>query len=264
MQKTYDECYLVCSTAVYFEGQNNEAEALRSWRSALDQIYYHNAYRVPPNYKPKSETEKALQDSLRDMEMQCKERVELLEALRKSREEAKDSSRKSSNGGLLRGRPPVSNRTDSSIGQTPSDATIQDVTVPAVAYPDLSQQPPPLPQRPAILQQKSSEFSAERSHSTSQILTSRSPMPYPPATLPVPQKHTSRTPSPEKKSRMLTTLRTKDGKRPSKSPRASSGRGFNPPPASSKAAGLACDSTSRALDKDSVNYLREGMEVPLL
>ena len=246
MQKTYDECYLVCSTAVYFEGQNNEAEALRSWRSALDQIYYHNAYRVPPNYKPKSETEKALQDSLRDMEMQCKERVELLEALRKSRDEAKDSSRKSSNGGLLRGRPPVSNRTDSSMGQTSLDATIQDVTVPAVTYPDLSPQPPPLPQRPAILQTNGSGFSAQRSHSASQILTSQTPLPYPPPPLPVPQKHASRTPSPEKKSRMLTTLRTKDGKRPSKSPRASSGRGFNPPPASSKAAGLAWDSTSKS------------------
>ena len=24
MQKTYDECYLICSTAVYFEGQVSE------------------------------------------------------------------------------------------------------------------------------------------------------------------------------------------------------------------------------------------------
>jgi hypothetical protein len=67
--------------------QGNEAEALRSWRSALDQIYYHNAYRVPAGYIPKSETEKALKDSLRDMEMQCKERVDLLEALKHSRQE---------------------------------------------------------------------------------------------------------------------------------------------------------------------------------
>ncbi|TEY47669.1 hypothetical protein BOTCAL_0302g00170 [Botryotinia calthae] len=59
LQKTYDECYLICSTAVYFEGKGNESEALRSWRSALDQIYYHNAYRVPAGYTPKSETEKA-------------------------------------------------------------------------------------------------------------------------------------------------------------------------------------------------------------
>ncbi|TKA55498.1 hypothetical protein B0A49_12536, partial [Cryomyces minteri] len=102
MQKTYDDCYLICSTAVYFESQNNEAEALRSWRNALDQIYYHNAYRVPANYRPKSETEKALQDSLRAMELQCKERVDLLEALRDSRAESKDGRQPPTANGSLR------------------------------------------------------------------------------------------------------------------------------------------------------------------
>ena len=43
---------------------------------------------MPTNYVPKSKTEKALQDSLRELEMQCKERVDLLEALRESRKEA--------------------------------------------------------------------------------------------------------------------------------------------------------------------------------
>lgn len=27
MQKTYDECYLICSTAIYFEGQVRSEEA---------------------------------------------------------------------------------------------------------------------------------------------------------------------------------------------------------------------------------------------
>ena len=180
------------------------------------------------------------------MEMQCKERVDLLEALRKSRDEAKDSNRKLSNGGMLRGRPPPATNSDWGTGQTSSNPTIGEGTVPAVNYPDLSRPPPPLPQRPAILQKKSSEFSADRSYSATQIPTSASPLPYPPPSLPVPPKHLSRTPSPEKKSRMLTTLRTKDGKRPSKSPRSSSSRGFNPPQASSKAAGLAWDSVSRS------------------
>ena len=67
--------------------QNNENEALRSWREALDQIYYNNAFRIPASYVPKNETEKALRESLREMEMQCKERVNLLEAYKKSREE---------------------------------------------------------------------------------------------------------------------------------------------------------------------------------
>ena len=139
----------------------------------------------------------------------------------------------------------MSTRTESSNGQTPVDANFQGGTVPTVVYPDLSRQPPPLPQRPALLQKKSSEFRAD--HSNSNSLISGSPLPYPPPTLPVPQKQTSRTPSPEKKSRMLRTLRTKDGKRPSKSPRTSSTQVFNAPPASSKAAGLAWDSTSKGL-----------------
>lgn len=179
------------------------------------------------------------------MEMQCKERVDLLEALRKSRDEVKDSGRKLSSGGLLRGRPPPLAKSDLSTGQTTLGGSIGEGTIPAVNYPDLSRPPPPLPQRPAILQKKSSEFSADRLYSNSQIPTSGSPLPYALPNLPVPSKHTSRTPSPEKKSRMLTTLRTKDRKRPSRSPRPSSGRVSYPPHASSKAAGLAWDSTSR-------------------
>ena len=70
--------------------------------------------------------------------------------------------------------------------------------------------------------------------------------PYAPPTLPVPAAKTSRSPSPDKKSHvMLTTLRgPKDGKKYSKSPRASGAR-FGAPPASSKAAGLAWDSISK-------------------
>ena len=70
--------------------------------------------------------------------------------------------------------------------------------------------------------------------------------PYAPPTLPVPPAKTSRSPSPDKKSHvMLTTLRgPKDGKKHSKSPRASGAR-FGAPPASSKAAGLAWDSISK-------------------
>ncbi|EOD48109.1 AAA family ATPAse [Neofusicoccum parvum] len=141
MQKTYDDCYLVCSTAVYFESQANEAEALRSWRNALDQIYYFNAYRRPANWAPKTETEKALQASLRELELQCKERVDLLEALKQSRKDAKKEKASA----------------DDDDPKPPSDPTprpdihpdgagwLGDGTVPPVSYPDLARPPLPKP-----------------------------------------------------------------------------------------------------------------------
>ncbi|SLM37024.1 Vps4 oligomerisation, C-terminal [Lasallia pustulata] len=251
MQKTYDDCYLICSTAIYFEGQDNEAEALRSWHSALDQIYYHNAYRVPQNYQPKSETEKALQESLKDMEMQCKERVDLLEALRRSREEVKGTSAKPKDGGTMRGRSSLPKTPKESIEQARSGYIGQGT----VNYPDLSKPAPPpkpappLPQRPTLGVHQSSDSRTPRSYSIPQVVTTRPSATYSPPSLAGPRisdPRTSRTPSPEKKSRLLTTLRTnKDGKRPSKPPRTSSGRNSGPPTAS-KAAGLAWDTISRS------------------
>ena len=190
--------------------------------------------------------------------MQCKERVDLLEALRKSKKEAMDKEREkesgdSSNGSsTVQGRPPVPKKIHTSIGQQSSPTWLGEGTVPPVNYPDLSRAPPPLPHRPAFPKLDSTS-PTERSYSTSSISTMAppptppQPSPLPPATLPVPLKKTSRTPSPEKKGRvMLTTLRgPKDGKKPSKSSRPSAGR-FVPPPASSKAAGLAWDSISKA------------------
>ncbi len=230
--------------------QNNEEEALRSWRSALDQIYYHNAYKIPPNHKPKSETEKALQDSLRDMEMQCKERVDLLEALRKSRKDAKEGDGHSSQSLTRRNGPQVPDKTEYHKARYSSASSIGQGTVPLVSYPDLSRPPPPLPQRPVGPLQKSSDNLTERSMSSPQMSTSGSSLPYAPPTLPLAPRQPSREQSPEKRSRMLTTLRMgKDGKRPSKSPRALSGFKSGPPPASSKAAGLAWDYTRTPAQK---------------
>ena len=230
--------------------QNNEAEALRSWKSALDQIYYHNAYRVPPHYRPKSETEKALQDSLRDMELQCKERVDLLEALRKSRQEANDGSEKQGNGHSSRGRHavPKSPKDSSDEGQS---GWMGQGTVPVVNYPDLSRQGPPLPHRP-VVENRALDTQSQRTPSVPQIdfkpapaPPTYSPLPPPdPPKLPASSVQPSRTPSPDKRSRMLTTLRSKDGKKPSKSPRDLAGR-RNKPPAASKAAGLAWDAVPR-------------------
>ncbi|MCJ1376454.1 hypothetical protein MMC20_007697 [Loxospora ochrophaea] len=240
MQKTYDECYLICSTAVYFEGQNNEVEALRSWRSALDQIYYHNAYRVPANYRPKSETEKALQESLRDLEIQCKERVDLLEALRQSRLEGKASGDKHIS-------PTTMREKSSAPGVQKEPGWIGEGTIPAVNYPDLSKRPP-LPQRPPLPAKNSFETQPRRPSSMSQMTILETSPSYSPPVLPVPvaAEQKSRSPSPSRRNRMLTTLRPdKDGKRPSKSPRSSAARKHEPP-AASKAAGLAWDSISKS------------------
>ncbi|KAH0542092.1 hypothetical protein FGG08_003472 [Glutinoglossum americanum] len=241
LQKTYDECYLICSTAIYFEGQvrkslgarnavspelfvlprltptlqSNEAEALRSWRNALDQIYYFNAYRVPPNYRPKSETEKALQDSLREMELQCKERVDLLEALRLSRIDSKPGA-ESSSSRLSIGKTTFIPTPRASLDQ--EQGAIGEGSVPAFDYPDLSRPAPTLPQRPASLAKKSSGSDVPRLQSSAQANGLGSRLHSPPL-LPVPQKKVSRAPSPEKKG-LLTTLRTgRDGKRASQVPR---------------------------------------------
>ena len=118
--------------------------------------------------------------------------------------------------------------------------------MPAVNYPDLSRAPPALPRRPLPPTRPSDYSPTERSHSSPQVNTMGSMTPYAPPTLPGPAAKTSRSPSPDKKNHvMLTTLRgPKDGKKHSKSPRASGTR-LGAPPVSSKAAGLAWDSIAK-------------------
>ncbi|KAE8373814.1 P-loop containing nucleoside triphosphate hydrolase protein [Aspergillus bertholletiae] len=214
LQKTYDDCYLMCSTAVYFEGQNNEEEALKSWRSALETIYYHNAYRVPSKYTPKNETEKALQDSIRQLELQCRERVDLLEALRESR---KDTAGKSS------------------AFTTGHRGWIGEGTVPAVGYTDLSK-PPTIPGRPPPPVNTTSAESLRSETGSSTPMASR---PGLRKTQSSSAKTTSsRNSSPERRKAMPSTLRNADLKKPVKkkiSPRRKDLR----PAAASQAAGLA-------------------------
>ena len=175
------------------------------------------------------------------MEIQCKERVDLLEALRQSRAEANQSTARSSNG--------TARLEKASLPKTPRDSIEQEDmgwigqgTIPPLSFPDLPRPGPPLPQRPPILQRRTSESRSYRSHSVPQ---SQNPSPILPYSSPVVTNQTSRTPSPEKKSRMLTTLRpNKDGKRPSKSLRTSGARRSGPP-VPLQAAGLAWDSISR-------------------
>ncbi|KAK6442887.1 hypothetical protein LTR95_000902 [Oleoguttula sp. CCFEE 5521] len=219
MQKTYDECYLTCSTAIYFEGQNNEAEALRAWREALDQIYYHNAYRVPSGYSPRTETEKALQDSLRSMELQCKERVDLLQALKKSREdaveEAKPAGSNSNPFRLRKDSPATTPRATPSIERA---TWLGGDTIPQATYADIPRPTPPPPPRP--VQQYTRPSYASVRHPTDDGSRSNSLRNGSESLLPPPgeqPRRGSRTPSPEKKGGMLRTLRKEPKDRTSSS-----------------------------------------------
>ncbi|KAM0427160.1 hypothetical protein ACHAPT_007587 [Fusarium lateritium] len=215
LQKTYDDSYLSCSTAVYYESQDwqiqgSEVEAMRHWRSALDQIYDYHANRAPPSYSARTDTEKALQDALRELELQCKERIDLLEALRVSRQEETIPPPPPSGKLIKRPSLPDNDRGRGSIGQG---------TIPAVQYSELSR--PSLPHRPSQPRRTSSEQAIvdgpsaclDPNASTSSL--PRSSSPNAPNLPPRPNK-TLRSPSPEKHT-MRTTLRSgRPGDRPIK------------------------------------------------
>ncbi|KIW89400.1 uncharacterized protein Z519_10254 [Cladophialophora bantiana CBS 173.52] len=227
MQKTYDEAYLQCSTAVFFEGQGNEAEALRSWKAALDQINHYKAYKLSSSYSPRSETERALYDSLRELEIQCKDRVDLLETLKRSREELGIDQRKeekleqkngggtgNSNGNASgsgsSGRKRLGkNRRNPSITTTPSEqpgSWLGGETIPPMQMSELPNATPALPPRPPLGVTRSSE--AVAIDNTSPISRTRSSPLGAPPTLPIPITKASRSPSPDHgRKTMRTTLR---------------------------------------------------------
>ncbi|KAI8627548.1 AAA-domain-containing protein [Xylariaceae sp. FL1651] len=236
LQKTYDESYLKCSTAVYYESQGDEKEAVLCWRNALDQIRFSTANKKHNDYAPKSETERALVESLRELEVQCKERIDLLEALRISREDL-----------TLHGKP-----SGQSIGtdeqgdalphpSTPSKGWIGDGTIPAITYPELSR--PSLPQRPSLASRSSSERAVVGNRSPvdqPESSSSIQPPSLPPYSSLALTKDVLRSPSPDKRT-MRTTLRS--GK-PDKLPKAgrSTPSKASKGPGASKAATLAWSS----------------------
>lgn len=197
-----------------YTNQNNEDEALRSWKNALDQIYYHNAYRMPSNYSPKSETEKALFDSLRSMELQCKERVDLLEALKSSREEANMASKSSSKESLP---PPPPHHVSKGTSQDQGGAWLGEGTVPPMDYAYLTR--PPLPIRPAVPTRMKS-VGSDRTIRNNMMPQSEPSLPTLTPVTSIPQARKSRTPSPEKRA-MLRSLRPPGKERASSSTKVS-------------------------------------------
>lgn len=206
---------------------------MRCWKSALEQIYDHNANKLPSNYTARSETERALVESLRQLELQCKERIDLLEALRLSRQEDSTLQESSSAGSGLQPLEP-------SDSEPRGRGWIGCGTIPAITYPELSR--PAVPPKPLSLspmrttsQQGATPGSSRREERGVDIVSSHSSSakPQSPVTIPAPGHKVSRSPSPERYS-MRTTLRSsKQGEKVTKpsvkrsTPKPASGPGAN-------------------------------------
>jgi len=239
LQKTYDESYLTCSTAVYYESQGNEAEAMRCWKLALDRIYDHHANRTLPNFTPSSETEKALADSLRQLELQCKERIDLLEALRLSRQDMPSGYT------AVGGQP---GRSSTALHQNESQGKgwIGGGTIPAVEYTELSR--PPLPKRPSVSSKASLERIKDRTsriHLEEPEAAISSNLPSLPFPAPALDGQLSRRTSPERHI-MRTTLRgNRSGDKSSSSTPKRTPSKLLDGPGASKAASLAWSALSQ-------------------
>lgn len=128
--------------------KGDEKEATLCWKNALDQIRIGTAVKKHNDRAPKSETERTLVQSLKELEAQCKERIDLLEALRLSRQ---DLNQNAPGHGIEQ-----EGQDDSPPPQpgTPK-GWIGEGTIPAITYTELSR--PPLPQRPYLASRSSSE-----------------------------------------------------------------------------------------------------------
>ena len=190
---------------------------------------------MPSNYVARSETERALYDSLKQLELQCKERVDLLEALRRSRKEALKEAAKEEKEASARRKLEKGKSVESLPPETSSN-WLGDGTVTPVQQNELSR-PPTLPARPPVTTSKSTESMKARSRSVPSVSDTLGP---PPA-LPVASKQVSRSPSPGyDRKPMRTTLRAER-----KGFRSARSSGTVPKRPASKAAGLAWDTQSR-------------------
>lgn len=179
---------------------------MRCWKQALEQIYDQQTNKILPTFTPRSETEKALVESLRQLEVQCKERIDLLEALRLSRLESLKHEATSSASNLS----PLPNHPDLTKGW------IGDGTIPAVTYTDLSR--PATTKRPFVGTRSVSEQSMPTPGPSAEACTPGAEFPFTStrpvvASPPSASRHSleegtsPRTRSPEKHT-MRTTLRS--------------------------------------------------------
>ncbi|XP_044715470.1 ATPase family associated with various cellular activities (AAA) domain-containing protein [Hirsutella rhossiliensis] len=204
LQKTYDDSYLSCSTAIYYESQGDELEAMRHWRNALEHIHESRVTISASRRGSQTDTEKALVGAIKELELQCKERIDLLEALRVSRQEVQVTT-----SGEKRSPRPTLNDSTSSI-----KGSIGQGTIPAAAWPDLSR--PPLPHRPSLPARMSSENAVVGGGSGGGVVATESPSSassphqWSDSRLPSKDDQAVRSSSPEKHT-MRTTLRSAEG-----------------------------------------------------
>lgn len=146
-------------------------------------------------------------DSIRQLELQCKERVELLETLKKSREESKESlASPTPELNVDAPTPPTHGVPLTSSYTNESSGWLGGGSIPPMEYADLGR-PPPLPYRPAMPPRKISASGSIRDNSLAKTVSASTLTPG------HVEENKSRTPSPDKKGRMLRTLRPgRDGK----------------------------------------------------
>ena len=283
LQKTYDESYLKCSTAVYYESQvcelgtlgqyivlypaneiitqGDEKEATLCWKNALDQIRIGTASKKHSDNTPKTETERTLIQSLRELESQCEERIDLLEALRLSRQELQAASPSPYSYAARQ----VGDDDPTSQPATPSKGWIGDGTIPAITYTELSR--PPLPQRPSLATRSSSARAVVgRRSSIDRILdqfeasSSAQAPSLPPYNSITPSKGAARSSSPDKRT-MRTTLRSGKSDKSHRSSRNSPSK-TNKGPGASKAATLAWTTRNSRASLDAATDLRHASPQP--
>jgi fidgetin-like protein 1 len=122
---------------------------MRCWKNALDEISDYYAHRTFPRSATVSDTQKALDESLRQLELQCMERIDLLEALRISRQQHSAQPLLTVTGEGLQ---------NCKAAEDPHHQTkgwIGQGTIPAVTYPELSR--PNLPRRQTLPDRVSSD-----------------------------------------------------------------------------------------------------------
>lgn len=222
--------------------QNEEREALRKWRTLDERIKEFNAYGLPSGFRPRSETEKALLESIQTMHLQSQERIQLLEALQESRKESyagrlDSSSENVATTGRISGTPRYSSERES--------GWLADGTVKATEYSDLPRPGPKLPPRPHAQRSQPSDASFRQIPTPPANPTpSASPTPLATPLMPTQVRRTSRTPSPEKEKKGGLRMTLRDGKKRESRSRAT-GQRKEGGIAASKAAAQAWGTNSR-------------------